>query len=74
MREFHKADPVVTRLLGPQKLRAGSSYLLSPFLYPAELNGKRYWYSTLTKQGLELPPDFDPEGPWTAAQIEADRS
>lgn len=72
MREFHKADPVLTKLLGPQKLRAGSDYLPSPFLYPAELDGKRYWYSTLTKQGLELPPDFDPEGRWTAAQIEAD--
>ena len=72
MREFHKADPVLTRLLGPQKLRAGSDYLPSPFLFPTELDGKRYWYSTLTKQGLELPPDFTPAGPWTAAQIEAD--
>lgn len=72
MREFHKADPVLMKLLGPQKRKEDCVYLRSPFVLPAELEGKRYWYSTLTKQGMELPPDLDPDGRFDSVQIASD--
>jgi sulfatase maturation enzyme AslB (radical SAM superfamily) len=72
MFEFHKPDPVLFKLLGPQKLRAGSDYVRSPFTLLTELDGRRYCYSTLTKQGFALPPAFDPEGRWSCREIEAD--
>lgn len=72
MREFHKPDPVLIKLLGPQRRKDGSDYLRSPFTLLTELDGKRYCFSTLTKQGLELPPGFDPAGRCSPAELDAD--
>ncbi len=72
MFEFHKPDPLLMKLLGPQKLRPGTDYVRSPFTLLTELDGRRCCYSTLTKQGLELPAGVDPDGTWSAAEIEAD--
>ena len=72
MHEFHRADPVLTKLLGPQRLRPGSVYVRSPFTVLVEEGGVRHCYSTLTKQGLTLPSGFDPAGRYDGAAVAAD--
>lgn len=74
MHSFHKPDPILARLLRPQKLREDAVYLLSPFTLLTEQDGVRYCYSTLTKQGVVLPGDFDPAGRWTPERIRKDPS
>lgn len=72
MFEFHRPDPILIKFLGPQKPKAGAVYVRSPFTLLTRLGGKQYCYSTLTKQGLELPPALDPDGRWTAEELTAD--
>ena len=53
MKEIHKADEKLIRLLPPQKAQTGVEYVQTRFILPFTHNEKHYVFNTLTKQCLE---------------------
>ncbi len=53
MRELRKPDGALQRILPPQKLLSEGTYVRSRYALPYECNGKKLWFSTLTKQLVE---------------------
>lgn len=63
MREIHKQDTKLLKLLPPQIPLEGIRYVPSQFTLPFERCGKKYVFNTLTKQCLETElPSFAKSG------------